>query len=230
MSIERDVVERVKLYLKRKEFIAITGPRQCGKTTLLEILKEYLLTAAKVQKENIHLVTFEDRRLLSQFEDDPVAFVQSFIGGENRKTKYLTIDEFQYAEEGGQKLKLIYDTVKNVKIIITGSSSLEIKAQVGKYMVGRILSFNLCPFNFHEYLRSKDSRLEQIYSAGAEITGKWLAGKKIDVKNKEDSFSNELLRHYEQYCGWGGYPAGALAKNNEEKTKNLRELYNKYVL
>ena len=38
------------------------------------------------------------------------------------------IDEFQYAEEGGQKLKLIYDTVKGLKIIITGSSSLNIKA------------------------------------------------------------------------------------------------------
>ena len=81
-----------------------------------------------------------------------------------REKFYLMIDEFQYAQEGGQKLKLIYDTLKGIKIIVTGSSSLDIKAKVGKFMVGRILNFYLYPFNFREYLKALDERLERIYS------------------------------------------------------------------
>ena len=66
-----------------------------------------------------------------QFENEPVEFVQSYIPHKYKGTVYLMMDEFQYADNGGQKLKLVYDTVKQVKIIITGSSSLEIKADVG---------------------------------------------------------------------------------------------------
>ena len=101
------------------------------------------------------MITFEDRKLLMQFERDPIGFVNSYIQ-KNAKRNYLMIDEFQYAENGGQRLKFIYDTIKNVKIFITGSSSLDIKTKVGKFMVGKILNFRLYPFNFREYKTTRN--------------------------------------------------------------------------
>lgn len=152
MLIQRDLIQNIKPFIKRNEFISIIGPRQSGKTTLLEMLKGYLVDQLKVNEEFIRSITFEDRRLLMEFETDPVSFIKSFIPSGISKRFYLMVDEFQYAQDGGQKLKLIYDTVKNLKIIITGSSSLDIRAMVGKFMVGRILNFYLYPFNFREYL------------------------------------------------------------------------------
>ncbi len=42
MIIQRDLLSTIKPFLNRKEFISITGPRQSGKTTFLEILNTYL--------------------------------------------------------------------------------------------------------------------------------------------------------------------------------------------
>lgn len=231
MTIKRDLLYEIKPFLERKEYLAIIGPRQAGKTTFLEIIKECLLREGTVEESHISLVTFEDRRLLGEFENEPVAFVRSFMPGQDDKTVYLMLDEFQYVEEGGQKLKLIYDTVKNLKIIITGSSSLEIRAQVGAYMVGRVLTFYLPPFNFDEILRARNDRLGKIYHTGHEIIYDWLfENKKHELSSAKDSFSQEMLSFYNDYCIWGGYPAVVLSGNDVEKYKVLGDIFNNYML
>lgn len=131
----------------------------------------------------------------------------------------------------GQKLKLIYDTIRNVKIFITGSSSLDIKARVGKFMVGRILNFYLYPFNFGECLRANNKRLERIYTQHNEQISKWLfEGKQFDIKRGEDVFCKELIPEYERFCVWGGFPAVVLAESEIERKKLLADIYNNYIL
>jgi len=224
-------MENILPFLSRKEFIAIAGPRQAGKTTFLEILKTYLINKLKIQGDLIQTITFENRILLSQFEMAPVSFIHSFIPSDMSTMAYLMIDEFQYAAEGGQKLKLIYDTLKGVKIFITGSSSLDIKAQVGKYMVGRMFNFYLYPFNFGEYLRGIDTRLERIYSQKNQEIMEWLfEGKELKVKNGSDIFSTEMIKHYEHYCMWGGYPSVVLTKDLLIRKKLLSDIYSNYIL
>jgi hypothetical protein len=231
MIVQRDLIEKVIPFLAREEFIAITGPRQAGKTTFLEIIKNHLCRELNINRDLIQTITFEDRMLLSQFEGDAVSFITSYIPPDFSGQFYLMIDEFQYAVDGGQKLKLIYDTIKGVKIIITGSSSLEIKAPVGKYMVGRILSFDLQPFNFREYLRANNKRLERIYNQyNEQVINGLFEGKKFKIKRGVDIFNKELIKHYEIFCIWGGYPAIVLAKGNETRRKLLADIYNNYIL
>lgn len=228
--VNRNLLGKIKPFLKRDEFLSIIGPRQSGKTTFLSLLKHYLLKELKVSLTNVNIITFEDRKLLHQFEEDPVSFLNSYLPSNRKNVFYLMIDEFQYAKNGGQYLKLIYDTVPNVKIIITGSSSLEIRARTGKYMVGRMLSFFLYPFNFEEFLRGTNRRLEKIFSEGHRQLTSILLGKRIKQSDKTDPFSTELLRRYEEYCIWGGYPAVALTRSAGTRQKILADIYNNYVL
>jgi predicted AAA+ superfamily ATPase len=231
MIIQRDLIQKIEPFLHRKEFIAITGPRQSGKTTFLEIIKDYLFKELKVNKDSISTITFEDRKLLVQFEQDPISFIYSYIPQNLNQRFYLMIDEFQYAQEGGQKLKLIYDTIKNIKIIITGSSSLDIKAHVGKFMVGRILNFYLYPFNFREYLRVHNNRLERLYSQyNSHCLDCLFKGKQPGIKRGEDIFHEEFRRTYEKFCIWGGYPEIVLGKSEIERNKLLTDIYNNYIL
>ncbi|MFO7928634.1 MAG: AAA family ATPase, partial [Candidatus Humimicrobiaceae bacterium] len=125
MIVNRDLLEKIKPFILRKEYLAITGPRQSGKTTFLEIIRRYLIDKLEVDEENIRIITFEDRRLLIEFEENPISFIKSWRTNQQDQF-YLLIGEFQYAKDGGQKLKLVYDTLEKLKIIITGSSSLEI--------------------------------------------------------------------------------------------------------
>lgn len=232
MTVSRDLLALIKPFLKRKEYLAILGPRQAGKTTFLEILKRHILAEAAPAKPTIQMITFEDRRLLAQFEKDPVALVRSYLGDTpGRGPRYLLIDEFQYAASGGQKLKLIYDTVPGIKVIITGSSSLEIKAAVGKYMVGRILTFFLAPFNFGEFLAGTHKRLAGIYQERHPRLADWLNLKKSTrFPEGKDTFNEELNPAYESYCLWGGYPAVVLSSREDERRKVLGDIYNNYLL
>lgn len=231
MIVERDLIYKINPFLPRDEFISIIGPRQAGKTTLLELLRGYLINEMKVNPGMIFNITFEDRRLLMEFEKDPASFVRSFAGSDSQQKAYLMIDEFQYAHEGGQKLKLIYDTIKGIKIIITGSSSLEIRAKTGKFMVGRLINFYLYPFNFHEYLKARNQRLAGIYAENsARINDCFLKDKRLKLKKGPDLFVEELIREFEMYSVWGGYPAVVLAARDPERRKLLAEIYNNYIL
>jgi predicted AAA+ superfamily ATPase len=137
---ERILLEKVKKWIDRKEIIAIKGCRQSGKTTLLEMLKDWLIKKG-VKEENIVYLTFEDREILEKFSLNPKDFVKRFITSEEKY--YFLIDEAHYCKDIGQKLKLLYDTYKNIKFVITGSSSLEITSETAKFLVGRMFSFEL---------------------------------------------------------------------------------------
>lgn len=146
--LPRLLFDEIIKWLKRKEIIAIKGPRQSGKTTLLLMIQDYLIEKERVNPKNVIFLTFEDREILEKFSKAPKDFVSSFIRGQKDERSYFLIDEFHYLEEGGQKLKLLYDIFPNIKFIITGSSSLEIAGKTAKFLVGRMFSFYLYQFSF----------------------------------------------------------------------------------
>jgi uncharacterized protein len=200
MYIERDLEAKIRKYLDSREIIAIVGPRQCGKTTLMEHLA-HTLKGAK-------MISFEDREALELFAQDSKAFISLYAKGAD----YLFIDEFQYAKQGGRQLKYIYDTI-GTKLIISGSSAPDLSVQSIKYLVGRIFVFNLYPLSFDEYLRHKDRKLFGAYSG-----------------KPSKPLSEMINKHYEEFAIYGGYPRAVLAKDDEERVEVLKGIYNTYFL
>ena len=64
-----------------------------------------------------------------------------FVAG----AQYLFVDEAQYIPNIGINLKLLVDTVPDIAILVTGSSSFDLKNKVGEPLVGRSVSFHLYP-------------------------------------------------------------------------------------
>jgi predicted AAA+ superfamily ATPase len=78
----------------------------------------------------------------------------------------LVIDEAQHLKEIGQKLKLMVDEIKNLKIIVTGSSMLDLGNKLGEPLVGRENTVVLFPlsqmeFSKHENLKQTTEKLEE---------------------------------------------------------------------
>lgn len=73
--------------------------------------------------------------------------------------QYLFVDEAQYIPNIGINLKLLVDTVPNVAILVTGSSSFDLKNKVGEPLVGRSFSFHLYPLAQLE-LEANESLIE----------------------------------------------------------------------
>ncbi len=230
MLVQRDLLAQIYPYLERKEYLAIIGPRQAGKTTLLVMIEDYLKKKLDVSSDAIHTITFEDLALRTAFESDPIHFINSLRDNSNTVT-YVMLDEYQYVKDGGQKLKFIYDTVPGVKMILTGSSSLELQWQVGKYMVGRLLYFYLFPFNFHEFLVARDSTWQKLYQAHHQKLLSLLQDNNVNkISNEIDSSYQKFNQLFETYCIFGGYPAVALESNRVIKERLLRDIYNAFLL
>jgi len=209
--IKRKLEKVILKYLKTLEIIAVVGPRQCGKTTLLKKIFQGVKKA--------EFISFEDIKTLNQFEEDIDGFIKLHVEG----NKYLFIDEFQYSKTGGQKLKYIFDTQKT-KIFISGSSSIDLTVNALKYLVGRIFIFNLYPLDFSEFLGFKDKRLQKIYG---ECNKRFLSFGKIEVGPEID---RKLRDHFEEFAIYGGYPRVVLSRSVEEKKEVLRNIYNTFFL
>jgi predicted AAA+ superfamily ATPase len=203
MYYKRDLEFKIEKYLKTPEIIAIFGPRQVGKTTLLkEIYKQV--------KDPIFL-SFEDIELKVLFEEDIKSFISLYVD----PYEHIFIDEFQYAKMGGKHLKYIYDTTDK-KIFISGSSAVELSINAVKYLSGRIFVFNLYSFSFGEFLRVKDEKLYELYNS-------------LD-SSISSIISKKIYSHLEEYLTYGGYPRVILSQSDEEKKEVLKNLLSIYLL
>lgn len=201
MYIKRDLGGVIEKYLSKPEIIAVIGPRQAGKTTLIKNVIGNLT--------NVKQITFDDVAALALFEKD----IESFIDINVKPYDYLFIDEVQYAKESGKKLKYIFDTQK-VKLIISGSSSADISIQSLQYLVGRILIFTLSPFSFKEYLSAKAPTYLGVYEK--RVYGN-------EIRRQFNVLLNEFLL-------FGGYPQVVLADDVEEKKRYLQNIFNTLLL
>lgn len=218
--IKRDLEDKILTLLKAPEILAVVGPRQSGKTTMINnILKDL---------EGAKSVSFDDQGILNMFEKNTEDFISIFVKG----NKYLFIDEFQYAKNGGKVLKFIYDSFmsareeQRVKIIISGSSILDLTVQAVKYLTGRILVLNLYPFNFREFLSVKDRDYLKLFE---NKKNEFTLGEPREIEILKEAHQ-KLLKYYEEYLIFGGYPRVALEENYEIKKDLLKNIYNTYFL
>lgn len=204
MYIEREIQKEINKFITRREVLAVVGPRQSGKTTMLS----HMASVLRKKGKKVVFLTFEDRNSLSLFNDieDFKLMYQDF--------DIIIIDEFQYATNAGQKLKYLFDTTGK-KYIISGSSSLELTFQTGKYMVGRMITFTLFPFSWYEYLKAKDDNLSRIF---------------LYNTSHGQSINNQFTRRLEEYILFGGYPAVVIEPNLLVKQKILSSIVDNYLL
>ncbi len=213
MYIERKLEGTILKYIDSPEIIAIVGARRSGKTTLLNRIYNSL--------NNAVYLTFEDQKVLNLFEKDTDNFIKLYVEGK----KYIFIDEFQYAKNGGKILKYIYD-LHHVKMFISGSSAIDLTVNALKFLVGRIFVFNLYPFDFEEILSFKNPDLFKIYQKEKRDLKKI---NRNEIIISEDVLS-QIKKYYDEYIVWGGYPRVVLAKNDEERKEILKNIYNTYFL
>ena len=216
----RDILPNLTKWLNRREAYAIKGPRQSGKTTVLRILQE------KLEREKVVFLNFEDPDILEALETNPKEYIKSFMGNAGRH--YFLMDEYHYVKNPGKTLKLLYDTFENAKFIVTGSSSLELREAMAKFLVGRVFFFELFQFNFHEFLTAKNPRLANIYKEKNNHVKEFLINSTV-LPTEKDIFQKEFTPLLNEFLTFGGYPAVIKAEDLETKKAILKNIYDTYI-
>lgn len=135
--IPRLLEKSIQKRLKSGKVIVLLGARQVGKTTLME----HIFNSSDTLWLN---GDDADTRIL--FKDANVRKLQNIIG----KHSHLVIDEAQRIPEIGLCAKIIFDRIKSVRLVLTGSSSFELRNQINESLTGRKAEFYLFPFSFQE--------------------------------------------------------------------------------
>lgn len=124
--------------------ITLIGPRQVGKTTLLNYLLQN--SAYKCVYYNC-----DEPDVKRSLENVTTTQLNGIIGDND----IIIIDEAQRVENIGITLKLLVDNFKHKQFIVTGSSSLEIADKIFEPLTGRQLLYNLYPLCLKEIYKGK---------------------------------------------------------------------------
>ena len=147
--IKRDNYLKRMIDAKDTEFIkVITGVRRSGKSTLLLMFKEYLLSE-KVKEENIIYINFES----AKFDDirnykDLYKYVEEKI---KKEKVYLLLDEVQNVESWEKAINS-FKVDFNIDIYITGSNAYLLSSELSTLLSGRYIEIKIYPLSFKEYL------------------------------------------------------------------------------
>ena len=136
MPIDRKIKADIltKLSLEKAKIIVIYGARQVGKTHLVEEILQKL--NKKVLKLN-----GDEEKTVRWFSSRDLKKMKSVVSGYD----LLFIDEAQRIKNLGLNLKLLHDNQKQLKIIVTGSSSFELASSVKEALTGRAWTYHLYP-------------------------------------------------------------------------------------
>jgi len=212
--IKRDVIDEIVKYIDTDNIIVLHGARQVGKTYILYYLEGLL----KSQDKLTFFFDLEDSRLVDVLD----AGVDSFLtylkneGFDSDKIKngngrlYVFIDEVQYLNSPSPLLKLLADHHKYIQLIVSGSSSFNIKSKFSDSLVGRTVIFEVFNLSFREFIRFRGLgyELENI-SSGVHL--------------------DKTIELYHEYVFFGGYPKIALENSVEKKEKYLQQIIDTYI-
>lgn len=211
---KRDIIDQVLPLLEKDNIIVLHGARQVGKTHILYYLQNVLDSQGKLTK----FLDLESVRFV-ELLDAGVEALLTYLNNEGfdldklkreRTTLYLFIDEIQYLQNPSSLLKLLGDHHKYLRLIVSGSSSFDIKNKFKDSLVGRTVNFEIFNLSFKEFVRFK--------------------GLPFNFDAPFDSLHlTEVQALYEEYVYFGGYPKIVLENTVALKEKYLQQIIDTYV-
>lgn len=140
MIINRQLTDKVIDKLKNtNKGVVIYGARQVGKTTLAnEVISRLGLKTL--------VINGDQNRFVDIISSRDLAKIKSITSG----YQLLLVDEAQRIPEIGINLKIILDNITSLKVIITGSSSLDLVSKISEPLTGRVWNYHLYPVSFSE--------------------------------------------------------------------------------
>ncbi len=197
-----------ELYRQRslKEVSVVTGVRRSGKSTiLLQVLQK--LIDAGTPRSNILYVNFEEPTFISNLTTEFLLRIHDvYLERFNPEGRtYVVFDEVQLVPGWERFVRGLYDRETNIKFYITGSSSRLLSKEFGTSLTGRIVSNEVFPLSFLEFLEFR--------------------GKENLIQTARGKGSPALRNLFNEYLRFGGFPQVVLTEAEKDRMQILKDYY-----
>lgn len=209
--------------LTENEILAIIGPRQVGKTTLMYQFIDYLISE-KINPRNIIYCSF-DYPYLTTITKTPINDILNIYSErilksqlQNTDKVYIFFDEVCKLQNWSEVLKGWYDLKYNLKFIISDSSSAEVLKGSSESLVGRITPYILLSMKFIDvlryFLKEQDYIINKANLDLREGLGNAIKNKDLNIfcetaRNVYEiliPIENKIKIHLNEYLLKDGYP------------------------
>ncbi|MDP3314139.1 ATP-binding protein [Lutibacter sp.] len=136
--IYRSITENIISKIGKGKAIILIGPRQVGKTTLLN---------AVLKDKNFLFLDGDDPTVRNLLTNPNTETLKSIMGTH----QFVFIDEAQRIENIGLTLKIVTDQFKQIQLFVSGSSAFDINNRIRESLTGRKWEFNLFPITWKEF-------------------------------------------------------------------------------
>ena len=216
-------------------YFLLPGIRGVGKTTILIQLYEYLTKEKQVSPTDILYITGDNLKRMSNSSimDGINSYLDIFHNATVEsidKKIFLLIDEAQHDKDWSIVGKILYDTSKNIFMIFSGSSALELEYNADS--ARRMLIMPVCPLTYSQHLKLKYDYFKNTISK--EIIDLIFTGKlpernlDIEILNIYSSFKNYNPKELECFMQYGGFPS-SFNQNTNETIKTVIDMINKVI-
>lgn len=139
--ISRRLYGRIEEQLFKGKAIILVGPRQVGKTTLLQQL-------VSNSSRSVLSLNCDEPEVQSMLTATNIAKLKTIIGNH----ELVVIDEAQKVDNIGLTLKLIVDNFDGVQVVATGSSAFELRNRLNEPLTGRKFEYQMFPISCGEII------------------------------------------------------------------------------
>ncbi len=231
--VERGLLKEIKEVIDQPQMVLIEGPRRVGKTSLFYQIIDYLIKEG-VEPKRIFYLSLDDPLLVKErvFEDI-VEFIGIYLAKravrDLSSRVYLLLDEVTHIDGWEFYLKRYYDQKYPFKFFVSSSSSTFLKKRSKESLAGRVISYQLFPFSFVEFLRLKTAfskpipfyeSLSGLWEEAFEDWDQAAIYKELSQLRLEFSFfEEEVKQSLTSYLLEGGFPEFLSLKEGKVKDR-----------
>ena len=150
--IERgEYLSKLKKFRDKKLIKVVTGIRRCGKSTLMEIYRDWLINKG-VSSERIVFINFEDYDYFSLRDPQNLyGYVKDRLS--ETEMTYLFFDEIQPVKDFPDVINSL-NLKPNTDIYLTGSNAYMLSSELATLLSGRYVEISMLPLSFREYVEA----------------------------------------------------------------------------
>ncbi len=154
----KEFFDRLKGFKDKHLIKVITGIRRCGKSTLMTMFRDYLLTTG-ISSEQIIYLNFEDFDNLELLDIRKLyAWIKPKI--QKEKMTYVFFDEIQNVPEFQRVVDSLFLNPK-IDIYLTGSNACLLSGELATLLSGRYVTIEMLPLSFKEFCSVQNSQLSK---------------------------------------------------------------------